>query len=334
MNRDNHVAMSSSWPDLDLGALRSSRALCAAICVAAALAISMIVLLPVERAAALIFCATSAGVVLWQPRIAYFLLPFTVPWASALPLPGSGQLTISDVMVAALVLNAVARFASTRKLEISVTPWTIAVALLVGVMVVSTTQAVSLSLSAKEIVKWLELLAVAALAPSYLRSLQDVWIVIVATISAGVSEAAAGLLQFAFHAGPHNFVIYGRFLRAFGTFGQPNPFAGYLNIVLPLAVAAAWVTRRAWFAAAALIIAAGSLVTFSRAGWARATLGVVAVFALLWPAFRPWPAFAGLVAIGGCISFYLHSDVTVSTRGRSIRSDRNRFPSLHELQLQ
>ncbi len=53
---------------------------------------------------------------------------------------------------------------------------------------------------------------------------------------AGLAEAVLGIYQFLFGAGPEGFLI-GRFLRAHGTFGQPNPYAGFLNLSLPLGYA-------------------------------------------------------------------------------------------------
>jgi O-antigen ligase len=53
---------------------------------------------------------------------------------------------------------------------------------------------------------------------------------------AGASQAAIGIYQFLFRAGPEGFLLFGRFIRAYGTFEQPNPFAGYLALIIPLAL--------------------------------------------------------------------------------------------------
>ncbi|MEZ4611293.1 MAG: hypothetical protein R2838_13815 [Caldilineaceae bacterium] len=67
-----------------------------------------------------------------------------------------------------------------------------------------------------------------------------------------VLQAGLGLVQFVLQIGPEWFIIMGRFMRASGTFRQPNPFAGYLGLTLPVAVslalwgwAAFWRTRTA-----------------------------------------------------------------------------------------
>jgi O-antigen ligase len=59
--------------------------------------------------------------------------------------------------------------------------------------------------------------------------------VIGAALLAGAAEAAYGAFQFATGSGPAFFEIDGA-LRAYGNFDQPNPFAGYLALLLPLAV--------------------------------------------------------------------------------------------------
>src|SRR6202521_6125385 len=59
--------------------------------------------------------------------------------------------------------------------------------------------------------------------------------VIGAMLVAGAAEATYGAVQFVTDAGPGAFQLSGA-LRAFGHFDQPNPFAGYLTTILPLAI--------------------------------------------------------------------------------------------------
>lgn len=46
-----------------------------------------------------------------------------------------------------------------------------------------------------------------------------------------------GFYQFFLRQGPEGFIVYGRFLRAFGTFGQPNPYGAFLALIIPIAFA-------------------------------------------------------------------------------------------------
>ena len=54
---------------------------------------------------------------------------------------------------------------------------------------------------------------------------------------AGVSQAVVGIWQFGLRGdGPAHFLILGRFYRAYGTFEQPNPFGGFMNLSALLAL--------------------------------------------------------------------------------------------------
>ena len=74
--------------------------------------------------------------------------------------------------------------------------------------------------------------------------------------------------------------------RASGTYISPNDFAGFLEMLLPLAVAYALVGRvkplvRALLIYAAVGIMAGLAVTFSRGGWVAAATGLLALLLVL-----------------------------------------------------
>jgi O-antigen ligase len=74
--------------------------------------------------------------------------------------------------------------------------------------------------------------------------------------------------------------------RGMGTYISPNDFAGFLELLLPLAVAYALVGRvkplmRALLIYAAVAMMAGMVVTLSRGGWVAATVGLLALLAAL-----------------------------------------------------
>ena len=64
------------------------------------------------------------------------------------------------------------------------------------------------------------------------------WLVFAVLLSV-VANAVVGLYIFFGGSGADHLQILGRFFRAFGTFGQPNPFGGFMGIALPLALACA-----------------------------------------------------------------------------------------------
>jgi putative inorganic carbon (hco3(-)) transporter len=59
---------------------------------------------------------------------------------------------------------------------------------------------------------------------------------IYALLASAVANAIVGLYIFFGGSGADHLVIGGRFFRAFGTFGQPNPFGGFMGISLPLSI--------------------------------------------------------------------------------------------------
>lgn len=61
------------------------------------------------------------------------------------------------------------------------------------------------------------------------------WLVFALLLSA-VANAVVGIYIFLGGSGADHLLILGRYFRAFGTFGQPNPFGGFMGILLPLAL--------------------------------------------------------------------------------------------------
>ena len=61
------------------------------------------------------------------------------------------------------------------------------------------------------------------------------WLIFALLMSAA-ANAIVGLYIFLGGSGAEHLLILGRFFRAFGTFGQPNPFGGLMGIALPLAL--------------------------------------------------------------------------------------------------
>jgi len=112
--------------------------------------------------------------------------------------------------------------------------------------------------------------------------------------------------------------------RASGTYISPNNFAGFLEMILPPAVAYILVGRmkavtRILLGYAALIIAAGMVVTFSRGGWAAGMAGLLALLVILiFQRNHRIPALLLLVVLVGGGSFfvknYLAKSLTYTSR--------------------
>jgi O-antigen ligase len=137
-------------------------------------------------------------------------------------------------------------------------------------------------LAIKESLKWLELLLAVLIVVDLANEDHLARWVIGAMLVAGAAEAVYGTVQFLTDTGPSAFQLKGA-LRAFGHFDQPNPFAGYLITILPLALcmplSPANPAKFRWLSlAAASLLSVGIGLSQSRGAW----LGlVVAALCLL-----------------------------------------------------
>jgi O-antigen ligase len=137
----------------------------------------------------------------------------------------------------------------------------------------------------KESLKWLELLLALVIVTDLAREVRAARWIIGAMLVAGASEAAYGAIQFVTGSGPGAFELQGA-LRAFGHFDQPNPFAGYLTTILPLAVLMALCRANPvpfrWLSFAAVgLLAVGIGLSQSRGAWLGAAVATVCLL-LAW----------------------------------------------------
>ena len=181
-----------------------------------------------------------------KPQLALCLLAFAVPFGSIREWPlGPVNMGIADLLVLAVSLLWAAKMMSQRRLVIAQPPLLVPMILLVAAFSLSTLAASSLVLSAKELVKWVEALVIYLFMASQVDRRWGKWIVL-SLVAAGSIEALFGVYQFFRRVGPEGFVLFGRFMRAYGHFAQPNPFAGYLGLVVPLAYALGLQTLDLW----------------------------------------------------------------------------------------
>jgi O-antigen ligase len=153
----------------------------------------------------------------------------------------------------------------------------------------SVSQATDLRASARELIKWVELAVVFLAAAGLLRTRREICWTAAALVLGGVSQALLGLAQIALSHGPAAFAAERAFLRAYGSFDQPNPYAGYLNMVLPLALALAICTRgaaRGRWGLAALLIGLALLASESRGALLAGVIALAIVLAIQFRRFR------------------------------------------------
>jgi O-antigen ligase len=231
-------------------------------------------------------------VVFIQPLMALPLLLFAVPFGGLARASGDTSTDLSfgaaEVLVALLAVAWLAR--GVRRREVHIRSGSIVVALLamIALALLSIGYATDKSLAIKESLKWLELLLALLILVDLAVTPRAARWVIGAMLIAGAAEAAYGGFQFVTDRGPATFALQGA-LRAFGHFDQPNPFAGYLTTMLPLAVFMALSRANPrpfrWLAAGSSgLLLVGVGLSQSRGAW----LGGAVAAACLLLAWSPW----------------------------------------------
>jgi putative inorganic carbon (HCO3(-)) transporter len=195
-----------------------------------------IALLPLTWAAYLLAASGIVLLVLLRPIVGLYLLIVAIPFGSLKEF-SLGVMSVGGAeAVAALTVAAwLARMLARKEIKTVDAPLLVPLLLFVGVASFTMVEALSLQWSVKGLLLWLELLAVYLLVVN-LVSLREAMVVTVAMLLAGSAQALMGFYQFFGRVGPEGFVLFDRFIRAYGTFEQPNPYGGYLAMILPLAL--------------------------------------------------------------------------------------------------
>ncbi len=266
---------------------------------------------PLTRAGALLVGVVVAVGILLRPALGFPLLAIAIPFGSLRSLNiGPAAIGPEEVLLGAIGAAWLARRMAHRRLDLRWPASAGAGLLLLAVMLVSFLPATSLVLATKELVKWMELWLAMVLVVN-LAGAPDLGLLALGLLAAGAAEAAVGLRQALTGSGPAGFLL-GSFMRAAGTFGQPNPYGGYLGMTLPLAVGlvlTAWPgkaegpSRRylqvLWGAAAAggILMAVGLFVSMSRGAWLGAAVAVAAVIVARGGAWLRGVAAGGILAV-------------------------------------
>jgi len=223
-------------------------------------------------------------------------------FGAALPLD-IGLIALAFV-VAVWILRGIAE---DRRLNIPYAPVYLPIVGFIMAAALSLWTTSSASYTINELIKWLALLVVAALSVFIGRRYGPLWVVL-PVLAAACAQAVIGVYQFRGGSGAaHLWILDFRYFRAFGSFGQPNPFGAFMGLSLPLALGAAYgaadsaliayrggrrreglqgaAVAGAFFAIAGLI-GAGLLVSWSRGAWLGA--GAAAFALILFAPRRRW----------------------------------------------
>jgi putative inorganic carbon (HCO3(-)) transporter len=173
---------------------------------------------------------------LLKPVWALYLICFAIPFGSLVEFSVGGlSVGITEGLIGLLVATWLAKAIAFRH-RIRLPSLCVALGIFIGTLLASLLNATDLAFAAKEILKWIEFLGVLAFVVNEVP-LQEVKWLVACVLLAGVAQSLLGIYQFLTQSGPEFFVLMGRFMRAYGTFEQPNPFAGYLGLTAPVALA-------------------------------------------------------------------------------------------------
>ena len=242
-----------------------------------ALVIFAVSWLPLREAALLVGGTIFLTLLLIKPVLGLYVLIIAIPFSSLLALSGGGfragimELTLALASTAWLLRLLACHHLPGQSPVIRTGPLLLPFLIVLGGISLSWLNTLSIRASLIETAKWVEMLILYLLIINLMPVRHIKWAILV-IIAAGLAQTALGLYQFIFKVGPPGFLLFdGRFLRAYGTFAQPNPYAGYLGLVLPLTLALTlWSFERwprAWYP--------GRISSAGVTRWEESTLRVV-----------------------------------------------------------
>ncbi|MBL8154835.1 MAG: O-antigen ligase family protein [Anaerolineae bacterium] len=304
----------SSFP---LAAILSNRVQYLAVIGSVALGL-VIAVVPVPVGVMIGFITTAVILTCITPIAGLAVLLILAPLRTLIATESSFQLPLDIgqiTLIAVLSTYFAGRVASHRRLlQETWTSITTPLILFIVVAGLSVFNSVSLSAWLNEWVKWLQILALSIWVCEIARGNRWRWIVL-ALVFSGIANALIGMYQFFGGSGALHLVVGDRFFRAFGTFGQPNPFGGFIGLLLPISMMMALAHAQGLLKTSvsnphhlrkgglALIYGLASVVMLVAIGmsWSRgAWLGLAGAFgviALTLPRQRKW----GLLLVGGAV---------------------------------
>jgi putative inorganic carbon (hco3(-)) transporter len=275
--------------------------------------VAVLVLIAAGPAALFVSGAVSALAVagLIRPSVPVAAIVLSVPLQSQLAVPiDDHTVTWTKIAVAAAVLAAIARFLVGDG-KLNLTGIAFAFGAYVLVLVASIVNARDLDAWAGEVYRWGIAFLVYSIAVEATRDDRFLPFVTLAMSIAVIGASLAGFYQAFAHVGPKTFGANG-LTRAYSAFGEPNPFAAYLemSVLLLVAIVLAWLVpvkslkaarrpERLFVAIVSGSIAIGSfalLLSQSRGGFLGFVAGMATIAWLTFTSAR-WTIVATVFAL-------------------------------------
>lgn len=245
-----------------------------------------------------------------RPEAGVIALVAVVPFSSPLKVTlGEVDIAPTEPMVALFALAWLLRSGSERHFVVPQGRVLAPLGALLALVLASMLVAEKLGLAAKEAIKWAEIFLLYVFVAVHFRDRRWILALLGALFLVASIEALYGIYQFVTGTGPAFFAV-GVFMRAHGHFGQPNPYAGYLASVIPLAMAMAIAAPGRSFrlcsAAALALLATATVMSLSRGAWLGLSLALVAMYVVWRPGagrrLAPLALSAIVVAILGLLN--------------------------------
>jgi putative inorganic carbon (HCO3(-)) transporter len=243
------------------------------------------------------------------------LLETEIPSLASLPLD-IGQILLLLTVVLWLV-SAVIR-------NVRLIQWTrLHVPLLIFILLAlpSFWNTISLDLGVEELAKWIEMLIIIAIVLSLTN--QSAYWLMASVIAAGCVQALMGIMQFFSESGPASFsILNGSRYRAYGSFGNPDPFAGFMSLCLCITIGALIhqlesFHRRSFRASsipyvllaliAVSLLSMGLLFSWSRGAWFG--FGMALLVMLIYFPRRWWMRMSLIVTVIAVIAFTFTANI-------------------------
>ncbi|MCC6178050.1 MAG: O-antigen ligase family protein [Chloroflexi bacterium] len=222
---------------------------------------------------------------LLSPMLGLYALLVSIPFSPTFGLEDAAfSISIFEPLAFLLTTIWLARGVLRREIVLPRTSLFGGLIALLAVLLFTSGNATSFPLALKETLKWVLLVLAFVFTSVNAREERTIRAVLAALFVAGAAQAVVGIVQFVAGIGPPAFAI-GGFMRAHGNFGQPNPFAGYLGTILPLALAMALIQHPGRFRALAWstvgLTGLAIALSLSRGAWLGLAISL-GVMALAW----------------------------------------------------
>jgi putative inorganic carbon (hco3(-)) transporter len=226
-----------------------------------------------------------------------------------------GQFSVAVLLISWLLRLLIQR--RTIRESLPTSPVVATLGIFVFASGLSVFSAVSTQAWLTEWLKWIQISLIVIVVLDVCRNDGITWLVF-ALVSAALANAIVGIYEYYGGSGALHLLVEERFFRAFGTFGQPNPFGGFMGLVIPIALMAAlawslrlWEQRTVsiripsnilsavYFTLSAGVLCYALYVSWSRGAWLGFAASLAAVIVAL--PRRTWLslgiASAGLVMV-------------------------------------